>query len=204
MNENVTHPIPCPESSSTSSHMHMPSAKNQTVIMFHQWSFFKTKAFCFIHQNPLDGSRYRLAFPMFRVFMHLWAMDFPVYTAGRHMPFQYFYDLSPPVIMSNRECRVFHPRGRGIYPNLLCPTHIFFIFKTVRLMLDVVPCYRAYHRTLNTVSINHVPTTYHRTPNTVSITTMHSHPTQFGVPMHMKCSYAIPCLYHAIYMMSAI
>ena len=144
--------------------------------MFHQWPFFKTKDFCFINQNPVDSSRYQLAFPKFCVFMHLWATDFWVYTAGRRTPFQPFYGLSPLVIMSNRECHVFHP-GRGIYPNLLCSTHIFFMFfKIVRLILDVVPCYEAHHRTPNTLSINHVPTTYHQTPNTVSISTMPSHP----------------------------
>ena len=85
--------------------------------------------------------------------------------------------------------------GGRIFPNLLCPTHIFFIFKTIRLILDVVPCYRVHHRTPNTVSINHVPMTSHRTPNTVSINhvpmishrtpntlsifTLHSHPCHY-------------------------
>ena len=94
--------------------------------------FFQNKSFCFINQNPLDSSRYQLAFPKFRVFIHLWATDFWVYTAGLHTPFQHFYGLSSSMIMSNRECRVFHPGGGGggggIYPNLLCPTHIFFFF----------------------------------------------------------------------------
>ena len=130
INENVTHPIPCPDSSPTPSHMHMPSVKNRTVIMFHQWPFFKTKDFCFINQNPLDGSRYQLALSKFRVFMHLWAMDFRVYTVGRCMSFRHFYYLSPLVIMSNHECRVFHHRGEGgIYPNLQCLTHIFSFLK---------------------------------------------------------------------------
>ena len=175
--ENVTYPITCPESSSTPSHMYMPNIKTKPSFCSINGHFFKTKAFCFINQNPSDGSRYQLAFPKFRVFMHLWATDFQVYTVGHCTPFQHFYGLSPLVIMSNRKCQVFHPGGGGgIYPNLLCLTHIFFIFKTVRLILDVVLCYRAHHRTPNTVSINHVPTTYHRTPKTVLISTMHSHP----------------------------
>ena len=61
----------------------------------------------------------------------------------------------------------------GIHPSLLYPTHVsfisFFFYATVRLILDVVPFYRAHHRTPNTVSIYHVLTTYHRTSNTVSI-----------------------------------
>ena len=131
--------------------------------------------------------------------MHLWATDFQVYTVGHHTPFQHFYGLSLSVIMSNRECRVFHP-GEKDLPQLAMP-NTFFICKTMRLILDVVLCYRAHHQTPNTVSINHVPTTYHRTPNTVSISTLHSHPTQCGVPVHMKCNYAIPChIYDECYM----
>ena len=130
-------------------------------------TIFQNKNFLFYKSNPLDGSQYQLAFSKLRVFMHLWAMDFRVYIARCRTPFQHFYCISPSMIMSNRECRVFHLGG--IYPNLLCPTHIFFIFKTVRLILDVVPCYRVHHRTPNTVSINHVPMTSHQTPNTVLI-----------------------------------
>ena len=121
----MTHPIPCPKSSPTPSHMHMPSVKNRTVIMFHQWPFFKTKAFCFINKNPLDGSRYQLTFPKFRLFMHLWVTYFQVYTVERRMPFQHFYGLSPLVIKSNRECRVFLFGGGGNLPQLPIPnTHI--------------------------------------------------------------------------------
>ena len=90
-------------------------------------AIFKTKVFFFINQNPLDGFRYQLVFTKFRVFMHLWAIDFRVFTIGCCMPFQHFYGLSPPVIMSNRNYRVFHPGS--IYPNLLCPTHIFHFFQ---------------------------------------------------------------------------
>ena len=53
----------------------------------------------------------------------------------------------------------FFTRG-GIYPYLLYPTHVFFIslffYAIVKLILDVVPIYRAHHRTPNTMSIYHV------------------------------------------------
>ena len=66
----------------------------------------------------------------------------------------------------------------GIYPFLLYPTRVFFIFfffyATMRLILTVVPFYRAHHRTPNAVLIYHVLTTYYQTPNTVSISTMYS------------------------------
>ena len=84
------------------------------------------QVFLFINQNPLDGSQYQLAFPKFRVFMHLWATDFRVYTARRRASFQYFYGLSPPVIMSNRECWVFHPRV-GSTPTFYAQ-HTYFSF----------------------------------------------------------------------------
>ena len=98
--------------------------------------------------------------------------------------FDIFDWLSPPVIMFNLNNWVFHTGGGGgggggdgrDLLQLAPPNTHIFIFKTVRLILDVVPCYRAHHRTPNIVSINHVPTTYHRTPNTVSISTMRSHP----------------------------
>ena len=40
-----------------------------------------------------------------------------------------FNKLSPSMIMSNLNTRSF--TLGGIYPNLVCPTHVFFIFKTV-------------------------------------------------------------------------
>ena len=60
-----------------------------------------------------------------RVFMHLWATDFWVFITGWRTPSQHFYRLSPSVIMSNQNYWVFI-RG-GIYPFLLCPTHVFFM-----------------------------------------------------------------------------
>ena len=140
-------------------------------------TIFQNKSFLFYKSNPLVDSQYQLAFPKLCVFMHLWATDFRVYTARRRTSFQHFYGLSPSVIMSNSECWVFHPRGRGDLPLTCYAQHTyFFIFKTVRLILDVVPYYRVHHRTPNTMSINHVPMTSHRTPNTMSIFTLHSHP----------------------------
>ena len=91
----------------------------------------------------------------------------------------------------------FSPEGVSIST---CFTYLHTYFschEIVSLNLDVVPFYRAHHRTPNTVSINHVLTTYiehqhsvdlpcshdiHRTPNTVSVyhvlTTYIKHQTQ--------------------------
>ena len=58
-----------------------------------------------------------------------------------------FYGLSPPVIMSNLNKWVFHSGGST-------PTcsaqHTYSHFQTVRLILDVVPFFRAHHKTPNT------------------------------------------------------
>ena len=122
--------------------------------------FSKTKAFCFINQNPLDKLRYSLVFTKSCVF--LWVANFRGLTVG----FARLPTLSRTFIAGyiciTKNTRFF--TRRGIYPYLLYLIHVFFIsfffYATVRLILDVVPFYRAHHRT----------------PNTVSISTMHSHP----------------------------
>ena len=115
--------------------------------------FSKTKDCCFVNQNPLDNLRYQLVFTKFRVF--LWVTNFRGLTAG----FACLPTLSRTFIAGSI-CLTknigFFTRG-GIYPFFLYPTHVFFIsfffYATVRLILDVVPFYRAHHRTPNTVSI---------------------------------------------------
>ena len=116
--------------------------------------FFKTKAFCFINQNPLDKLRYSLVFTKSCVF--LWVANFWGLTAG----FARLPTLSQAFIVGyiclTKNIGFF--TREGIYPYLLYPTHIFFIsfffYANMRLILDVVPFYRAHHRTLNTVSIS--------------------------------------------------
>ena len=106
--------------------------------MFHQRPFFQNKIFLFyksksIGQSPISTCFYQVSC----VFV------------GSEFSGSNFYRW---IHMSNQEYRVFHPRG--IYP-FLPNTRIFhfFFFYAVRLILDVVPFYRAHHRTLNTVSI---------------------------------------------------
>ena len=121
--------------------------------------FSKTKDFCFINQNPLDKLQYSLVFTKSRVF--LWVANFRGLTVG----FALLPTLSRTFIAGyicltkNTE---FFTRW-GIYPFLLYPTHVFsisfFFYTTIRLILDIVPFYRAHHRTPNTVSIYHVLTT---------------------------------------------
>ena len=175
MDENVTHPVPCPKSSPTPSHMHMSSVK--TVIYVPSMTIFQNNFFfCFINQNPLDNLRYQLVFTKFLVF--LCVANFRGLTAGFACLPTLLQTFIVGYICLTKNIEFF-TRG-GIYPFLLCPTHVFFIFfffyATVRIILDVVPFYQAHHRTLNTVSIYHVLMTYHQTPNTVSISTIHSQP----------------------------
>ena len=136
----MTHPVPCPESSPTLSHMHMPSVK--TVIYVPSMTIFSnTKTFFFINQNPLDKLQYSLVFTKSHVF--LWVANFKGLTAG----FAFLPTLSRTFI-TGYICLTkntgFFTRG-GIYPFFLYPTHVFFIsfffYETVRLILDVVPFY---------------------------------------------------------------
>ena len=140
MDENVTHPVPCPESSPTPSHMHMPSVKNHHLCSIND-HFSKTQAFCFINQNPLDKLQYSLVFTKSRVF--LWVANIWGVTAG----FACLPTLSRTFIVGYiylTKNTGFFTRW-GIYPYLLYPTHIYFIsfffYVTVRLILDVVPFY---------------------------------------------------------------
>ena len=157
---NVTHPIPFSESSQTPSHMHMPSVK--TVIYVPSMTIFpKQKFFFFLNQHPLDNLRYQLVFIKFPVF--LCVVNFRGLTTG----FACLLTLSRTFIVGYiclTKNTGFFAQG-GIYAFLLYPTHVFFIsfffYVTVRLNLDVVPFYRAHHRTPNTVSIYQVLTTYH-------------------------------------------
>ena len=135
--ENVSHPVPCPESLPTPSHAYA-KCENRHLCSIND-HFSKTKAFCFISQNPLGKLRYSLVFIKSRVF--LWVANFRGLTAGvARLP-----TLSQTFI-AGYTCPTkntgFFTRG-GIYPFLLYPTHVFFIsfffYATVRLILYVVP-----------------------------------------------------------------
>ena len=150
-------------------------------------NFSKTKAFCFINQNPLDKLQYSLVFIKSCVF--LWVSNFRGLTTGfTRLPTLLRTFITRYICLTKNT--MFFTQG-GIYPSLLYPTHVFFIsfflYVIVRLILDVVPFYRAHHQILNTVSIYHVLTTYHRTLNTVSIYQPCSHTHLMRCP----CAYAI-------------
>ena len=55
--------------------------------------------------------------------MYLWATDFWVLTAGHRAPFQHFLDFHRQLHLNQSG---FFTQG-GIYPLLLCPTHVFFM-----------------------------------------------------------------------------
>ena len=136
--------------------------------------------------------------------MFLWVANFRGLTSGfaRLQTLSQTFIAGYICLTKNTE---FFTRG-GIYPFLLYPIHVFFIsfffYATVRLILDVVPFYRAHHRTPNTVSINHVLTTYHRTPNIVSIYQPCTHP--FNTMSPCICNAGCHCmLYHVTCIMNA-
>ena len=148
--------------------MHKPSVKTviyvpSMTIFPKKKTFYKTK---FIGKTPIFTCFYQVPC----VFV---GSEFLVSYRRLRKP-RHFYGLSPLGTMSDHNWQVF--TRVGIYPFLLYLTHVFFISfffsATVRLILNIVPFYRAHHRRPNTVSIYHVLATYHRTPNTVSISTM--------------------------------
>ena len=98
--------------------------ENRHLCSINYHFFSKTKAFCFINQNPLDKLRYSLVFTKSRVF--LWVANFQGLTAG----FVLLPTLSRTFI-AGYICLTknigFFTRG-GIYPYLLYPTHVFFHF----------------------------------------------------------------------------
>ena len=107
--------------------------------------FSKTKAFCFINQNPFDKLRYSLVYTKSRVF--LWVENFRGLTAGfAHLPTLFRTFIVGYIYLTKNT--MFFTR-RGIYPYLPYPTYVFFIsfffYATVRLILDVDPFYRAHH-----------------------------------------------------------
>ena len=120
----------------------------------------KTKSFCFINQNPLDKLRYSLVCTKSCVFFSV--MNFRGLTAGSTCRPTLSRTFIARYIFLTKNIGFF--TRVGICPYLLYPTHVFFIsfyfYETVRLIFDVVPFYRAHHRT----------------PNTVSFSTIHSHP----------------------------
>ena len=123
MDENVTHPVPCPESSPTLSHMHMQSVKIVSYVSSMTIFFSKTKDFCFINQNLLDKLRYSLVFIKSRVF--LWVENFQGLTGGfARLPTISRTFITGYICLTKNTG--FFTRG-GIYPYLLYPTNVFFI-----------------------------------------------------------------------------
>ena len=148
--------------------------------------FSKTKAFCFINQNPLDKLQYSLVFTKSSVF--LWVENFRGFIAG----FAPLPTLSRTFIagyLCLTKNTGFFTRG-GIYPFLLYLTHVFFIsfffYATVRLILDIAPFYRAHHRTPNIVSI-YQPCTHNHLMRCPRAYAMQDSITCYIMSMHNEC-----------------
>ena len=99
MDENVTHHVPCPKSSPTSSHMHMPSVK--IIIYVPSMSFFQNKSFLFyksksIGQSPISTCFYQVPY----VFE---GTEFPRSHRRLCTPFDTFTNFYRWIHMSNQE-----------------------------------------------------------------------------------------------------
>ena len=104
--------------------------------------FSKTKAFCFINQNPLDKLQYSLVFTKSSMFFFfLWVANFRGLTTGFARLSKLLRTFIARYICLTKNTRFF--TLGGIYPSSLYPTHVFFIsflfYATVRLILDIVP-----------------------------------------------------------------
>ena len=150
--------------------------------------FSKTKAFCFISQNPLDKLQYSLVFTKSHVF--LWEANFQGLTTG----FACLPIISRTFIVGciclTKNTGFF--TQWGIYLYLLYPTHVLFIFfffyATLRLILEV---------------ISFTKVTQSNTKHSVDLPTMHSH--SFNVMSPYICNARCHCmLYHVICIMNAI
>ena len=124
MDENVTHPVTCPESSLTPSHMHMPSVKtviyvpSMTIFPKQKLLFYKSK---FIGQTPI--------FPCFyQVLCVFVGSEFSRFLRRLRTPSNTFTNFHRWIHMYNQKYQIFHPKG---YLSLLAipDTHIFhFLF----------------------------------------------------------------------------
>ena len=125
MDENVTHLVPCPKSSSTHSHMLMPSVK--TVIYVPSMTIFSKQKLFFFYKSKFIGQT-----PIFTCFYQVLYVFVGGEFSGSHCklrtPFDIFANFHRWIHMSCQEYRVFHPMG---YLSLLTipNTRIFyFIF----------------------------------------------------------------------------
>ena len=100
---------------------------------------------------------------------------FPIFLTGFHRRLSCLTSIS-----------VFHPGGGGGSTPTFYAQHMHFSFFFKHF--SHFSCYRAHHRT----------------PNTMSISTMNSHPCHVMSYCIMQCNHAIAYSYHATYMMSVI
>ena len=136
MDENVTHPVSCPESSPTPSHMHMPSVK--TVIYVPSMTIFQNKRFLFYKSKSIGQT------PIFTCFYQVSCVfvgsEFP--GSHRSLPTLSRTFIAGYICLTKNTG--FFTRG-GIYPFFLYPRRVFFIsfflYATMRLILDIVPFY---------------------------------------------------------------
>ena len=137
--ENVTHPIPFPESSPSPSHMHMPSVKiaiyvlSMTIFPKQKLLFYKSKS---IGQTPILTCFYQI--PCVYV-----GSEFLGSHRRLRTPSDTFVNFHCWIHMSNQEYWVFHYMG---YLSLLAipNTHIFhflFLLCDHETHLDIVPFY---------------------------------------------------------------
>ena len=155
----MTHPVPCPESSSTPSYMHMSSVK--TVIYDPSMTIFQNKSFLFYKSKSIRQSLISTCF--YQLLCVFVGSEFPGSHRRLHTLSDTFANFHRWIHMSNQEYRVFHSMG---YLSLLaipntCIFHFLFL---------LCNCETHYGR----CSI--LPSPPSNTKHSIDLPTMHSHP----------------------------
>ena len=165
-------------------------------------NFSKTKAFCFINQNPLDKLQYSLVFNKSCVF--LWVSNFRGLTTGfTRLPTLLRTFITRYICLTKNT--MFFTQG-GIYPSLLYPTRIFhFIFLVCNRETHFGRCPILPSPPSNTKHSVDLPCTHDIPSNTkhsVDLPTMQSHP--FNAMSLCICNSRWHCmLYHVTCIINA-
>ena len=127
--ENVTHPVPCPKSSPTPSHMPMPSVK--TVIHVPSITIFQKQSFLFYKSKSIGKTL------IFTCFYQVPCVIVGNKFSGSHRmlrtPSDTFANFHHWIHMSNKEYQVFSPEGVSIPPYYTQHTYFSFPFSFMQL-----------------------------------------------------------------------
>ena len=196
----MTHPVLCPKSSPTPSHMHMPSV--ETVIYVPSLTIFPKQSFLFYKSKSIGQTA------IFTCFYQVPCVFMGSEFLGSHRrlrtPSDTFTNFYRWIHMSNQEYRVFHPMGYLSFiaiPNTLIFHFLFLLCNRVTHFghCPILPSPPSNTKHGVDLSCTHdIPS---NTKHCVCLLTMHSHPFNAMSP----CIYNARChcmLYHVTCIMN--